>query len=300
MIVFEDVWYSYGGARDGAKALNRITEVIASGEIVGIAGANGAGKTTLLSLLLGFIRPSGGSIRIAGLDPRAFVEREGIGYVAELVTMPRWWTVQSALQRFACLEKLERNGAELGHALEQYDLARLRGDRLSVLSKGSQQRVSLAQAVLTQHRVVVFDEPTHGLDPEWTLNFRELVIALRATDRAIIICSHNLDELERLADRVIIIDRGEVQRTVNMREERGRGGRTYRMIMHGADLTFMQTLFPGVRETGANEFQFIASGPQAVTVGVRALLAAGAELSEVAPAEAGLAQHFAEVIQRRK
>ena len=100
--------------------------------------------------------------------------------------------------------------------IEALAIGEHRKKRLKTLSKGNFQRVGLAQALLADTRVVIFDEPTHGLDPVWTQKFREIVSSLKRADRAIIIASHNLDELERLADRVAIIDRGRIQRVVTV------------------------------------------------------------------------------------
>src|SRR4029078_8492333 len=102
-----------------------------------------------------------------------------------------------------------------GHVIELLGLEEHRNKKVKALSKGNLQRLGFAQALLRDERILVLDEPTHGLDPVWTQRFRDIVSDLRRPDRTILIASHNLDELQRLADRVAIIDRGRLQRLVS-------------------------------------------------------------------------------------
>ena len=186
--------------------------------MVGVAGPNGAGKTTLIATLLGFIPPSEGDVRIDGRHPREFVEREGIAYLPELMTLPPHWRAQQSLTRLAALAGVPRveQLTAVERVMTAVEIGEHRGKKLKALSKGNLQRLGLAQSLLVERRVVVFDEPTHGLDPVWTTRFRDIVTGLRRPDRAMLIASHNLDELERLCDRVIIIDRGRIQRVVDL------------------------------------------------------------------------------------
>ncbi|MBI1808605.1 MAG: ABC transporter ATP-binding protein, partial [Gemmatimonadetes bacterium] len=220
MIVLDGVSKTYRsllGRR--VQAVQEVSLGIAAGEVVGIAGPNGAGKSTLISLLLGFVAPTAGRVRIGGLPPRDFVERHGIAYVPELMALPPSWTVQDALRRLATLSgvRADRLRGEVDRVIDALAIGEHRDKRIKALSKGNYQRLGIAQALLLDSPVVIFDEPTHGLDPVWTLKFRDLVRALRRADRAIVIASHNLDELERLADRVVIVDQGRVQRVVTVR-----------------------------------------------------------------------------------
>ena len=219
MIRFESVSKTYTTlvTRRRVDALVGFSMEMRPGEVVGIAGPNGAGKSTLISLLLGFLNPTGGRITVDGLAPRAYVEREGISYLTELVNLPPRWKVTATLRRMAALAGVARAGitgvvqstqAELG--LDEHA-----AKTVKQLSKGNLQRLGLAQALQGEFDIVVLDEPTHGLDPLWTQRFRDVVASLRRPDRVILIASHNLDELERLADRVAILNKGELQRVVD-------------------------------------------------------------------------------------
>src|SRR5690606_35782110 len=114
-----------------------------------------------------------------------------------------------------------RRRGEIERVIETVGIGEHRKKRLKALSKGNLQRVGLAHALLTDREMVIFDEPTHGLDPVWTARFRDIVGGIRRDDRAVLIASHNLDELERLCDRVAIVDHGAIQRVVEVRAGAG-------------------------------------------------------------------------------
>jgi ABC-type multidrug transport system ATPase subunit len=264
------------------------------GEVLGIAGPNGAGKSTLINLLLGYLHPTTGTVRIHDAPPRAFVEREGIGYVSELVAINPRWRADEALERFAVLAGVP--GAEVPSRVSAV-IARLgldehRAKRFRALSKGNQQRLAIAQALLREHRVLIFDEPTHGLDPVWLQRFRDLVAELRRPDRAIVIASHNLDELERVADRVAIIDHGVLQRVVDTRAVgAGRSASTWRITLAAGD-ELVGAIFPGARALGGGAFEVADTDLATLNDGLTRLLGAGALLSAVSPAYSGLEAHF--------
>jgi len=199
------------------QALADLTLSISPGEIFGIAGPNGAGKSTMLSILLGYLHPSSGIATIDGQRPRQYIERNGVSYLTELVAIPPRWTTESALKRFAAMSDM---GGSLARERVEFCIATLgleehRRKQIRQLSKGNLQRVGIAQALIADSDLVIFDEPTHGLDPVWTQKFRDIVSDLRRPSRTIIIASHNLDELERLTDRVAILSRGRLQRIVS-------------------------------------------------------------------------------------
>lgn len=200
------------------RAVEGFSLTVARGEVVGLAGPNGAGKSTLINILLGYLNPTSGSATIAGQAPREYIEANGVGYLSELVAIPPSWTVRSALARYAVLAGLAHSEirsrvtqliALLG--LEEHEKKRIRQ-----LSKGTLQRLGLAQALLGDSDVLILDEPAHGLDPTWTLRFRDLMGELRRPSRAVLLVSHDLDELERTANRVAIMHRGRLARMVEI------------------------------------------------------------------------------------
>jgi ABC-2 type transport system ATP-binding protein len=282
------------------RALDDFSVELRAGEVFGLAGPNGAGKSTLISLLLGFLGPSEGTIRIAGLDPRRYVEAHGISYLSELVNIPPAWRAEETLKRFALLAgvKARARDARVNEVIERMGLDEHRAKRVKQLSKGNLQRLGLAQALLTEERVVVLDEPTHGLDPVWTQRFRDVVTALRREDRTILIASHNLDELARLADRVAIIDHGRLQRVVEVRgtAEPAAGERApYRLVL-GRGAERLPVVFPTARALGQGEFQLDGLTLEEVNAGLAALLASGALVSIVYPVHSMLEQQFRDAV----
>jgi ABC-type multidrug transport system ATPase subunit len=282
------------------RALHDFTIELHAGEVFGVAGPNGAGKSTLISLLLGYLGPTEGTIRIAGLDPRRYVEAHGISYLSELVSMQPAWRTAEALKRYALLAGVPSRArdARVEQVIEWMGLGEHRAKRVKQLSKGNLQRLGLAQALLCEERVVVLDEPTHGLDPVWTQRFRDVVTALRREDRVILIASHNLDELARLADRVGIMDHGRLQRVVDVRggvEQDGADSTPYRIaVARGGDL--VTTVFPGARAVGQGEYQLDGLTLDAVNAGLAALITRGALVSMVYPVHSMLEQQFREAV----
>jgi ABC-type multidrug transport system ATPase subunit len=181
--------------------------------------------------------------------------------------------------------------------METLGLEEHRAKRVRQLSKGNLQRLGLAQALLGEERLVVLDEPTHGLDPVWTQRFRDVVDQLRRPDRTILIASHNLDELARLADRVGIIDRGRLQRVVDVRanERVVTEGAPYRIVVAHGD-ALMHEIFPGARALASGEFEVGALSLEAINAGLVRLVQGGALVRAVYPVHSALEQQFREAV----
>ena len=294
MIAFRGVSKSYRSWGRETRAVEDVTLDVAAGEVMGIAGPNGAGKSTLIAMLLGFVPPTAGEITVHGDEPRVYVERYGVAYLPELMSFPKHWRADAALRRMAVLAGMDadRTEAEVIRVLEMLELGEHARKRMKALSKGNAQRVGLAQAMLRGHDVVVFDEPTHGLDPVWTLRFREVVASLRAPGRAILIASHNLDELERVCDRVAILDHGRLQRVVTVRGAAANGTAAREWVLRVAgDPAPFTAAFPGATIAG-DEVHTPAIGVAELNAGLQAALAAGAHLTGVAPRESTLEAEF--------
>jgi ABC-2 type transport system ATP-binding protein len=177
-------------------------------EVVGLLGPNGSGKTTILRLLTGYLRPDAGTVRVDGFDVvhEGLAARARIGYVPEDAPLYAHMRVDEFLSFMGRLRGL--HGPALQRAMElartRLSLTAVAGTVIGRLSRGYRQRVSLAQAVLHQPKVLVLDEPTNGLDPRQIVELRGLVRSL-AQHCAVLVTSHNLAETERIADRVAIL-----------------------------------------------------------------------------------------------
>jgi ABC-2 type transport system ATP-binding protein len=298
LVRLENVGKTYRGLRRRVRAVADVTLEMQAGEVFGLAGPNGAGKSTLIALLLGFLKPSTGAIRIAGVAPREFVERHGVGYLSELVTIPPRWRLEEALSRYALLAGIE--GAHVDARVEELvvmlGLTEHWGKQVRQLSKGSLQRVGLAQALLHNEEVIILDEPTHGLDPLWTQRFRDIVRSLRQADRLILIASHNLDELQRVADRVAIIDHGRVQRVVRTRAVADTGAASpYRLVI-ARGFEDARALLRHAHPIAHDELEIPALSLVELNALLRALLERGVLVASVTPMYSSLERQFREVV----
>jgi ABC-2 type transport system ATP-binding protein len=178
------------------------------GEIFALLGPNGAGKTTTLRMLAGLIPPTSGTVIVNGepMTPATAPRlRSHIGFLTEA---PGLWDRLTVMQNLSVYAKLQGVPDPQGRVLEMLDTFDLRPratDFAAQLSKGLKQRVALARTLLHRPDVVLLDEPTSGLDPESARDVRELILRLRGEGRAILLSTHNLDEVERVADRVAVL-----------------------------------------------------------------------------------------------
>ena len=300
MIEFSSVGKTYRSITGkSVRAVDDFSLTIPRGEVFGIAGPNGAGKSTLIGILLGFLHPTDGTTRINGVHPRAYIERNGIGYLSELVTINKRWRADAALTRYAILADIprERISESVEKVIATLGLGEHRRKRVKALSKGNLQRLGLAQALLRDEELLILDEPTHGLDPVWTQRFREIVNGLRDPNRTMIIASHNLDELQRLADRVAIIDHGRLQRVVGTSslDERPTGALTYRVSLASGAENFAR-VFPGSASLGRGDYEVVVEDLATLNRKLGELMAAGVVIAAVVPTRSVLEQQFREAV----
>jgi ABC-2 type transport system ATP-binding protein len=197
----------YGG---GVRALDGVDVAVHAGEAVGLLGPNGAGKSTLVKSVCGLVRLSDGSASVDGHAAGTRGARRRIGYLAELFRFPPWLTVDEALRFQQRLARSEGGAAERAALLERVDLGHAATRRVAALSKGMQQRLGIAQAIVGDPKLVVFDEPTSALDPAGRAMVRELVRLIAEEGRGVLISSHLLGEIEQCCDRVVILASGRV------------------------------------------------------------------------------------------
>ncbi len=210
----------------GKLALDGVDLSVGSGEIFGLLGPNGAGKTTAVKLLLGLVRASSGQARLLGVPAGEPEARRHVGYLPELFRYPRWLTGREVLRLHARLAGLEvRDWDEMvAAALATADLAERADDRVATYSKGMQQRLGLAVALLGNPRLVILDEPTTALDPLGRHELRGIVRGLRERGTSVLLNSHQLSEVEQVCDRVAILDHGKVLAVGSLNELLSPGG----------------------------------------------------------------------------
>lgn len=191
-------------------ALESLDLAVAPGQVLGLLGPNGAGKTTAVKLLLGLSRPSAGTGEVLGRPLGDRGARRSVGYLPETFRYPPWLTVQEVLALHSRLAGVASTVAadDMLRTLGVVGLIPRRGDRVGDLSKGLQQRLGLAVALLGEPRLIVLDEPTSALDPVGRDDVRAIIRAARARGAAVILNSHLLGEVERVCDEVVIVHRG--------------------------------------------------------------------------------------------
>ncbi|MEX0713266.1 MAG: ABC transporter ATP-binding protein [Pirellulales bacterium] len=195
------------------EALRGVTFQVGRGEVFGLLGPNGAGKTTLIKVLLGIVRRSGGRASLLGRPPGDRQGRRQVGYLPENHRIPRHHTGYTALEFYGSLSGLpvaetRRRRDEL---LELVGLKGWGRTPIRKYSKGMQQRLGLAQALLHDPQLLMLDEPTDGVDPVGRSEMRSLLVRLKEAGKTIFINSHLLQEIELVCDRVVILVRGEVR-----------------------------------------------------------------------------------------
>ncbi len=210
-----------------AQALVDVSFELQAGEVYGLVGLNGAGKSTLMKTAVGLLRPDTGAVRLFGLDPRDIDARRGLGYLPELPWFPAYLSAREVLLYYGRLQGLAGPalGARVAEVLGQVGLAQAADQPLRRYSKGMQQRVGLAQALLHHPALIFLDEPMSGLDPLGMKEMRDVILAQRAAGRTVFFNSHVLLEVERICDRVGIMHRGRLIRSQAVAElVRGHGG----------------------------------------------------------------------------
>ena len=235
-IEFADVIKVYQRRFAGAKvpALSSVSFEVARGEVCAFLGPNGAGKTTSMSILMGFIFPDQGHVRVLGYLPGDVRGKERIGFLPENFAFYRYFTAEKLLQFHLRLSgrKTASPGALIAELLAKVKLDSYKGLKIGKYSRGMVQRLGIAQALLGDPELLVLDEPTSGLDPAGRKEVRDLILALRAEGRTIFLSSHILSEVEQICDRVIIIDRGRLVRAGALQQMLAEGDRVEIIVDH--------------------------------------------------------------------
>ncbi len=192
----------------GKVALSGIDLEVGGGELLGLLGPNGAGKSTLTKIACGLVRPSGGGVEVLGKPAGSPPARAAIGYLAELFRFPGWCSADELLRLHQRLSGSDGGAAERAELLELVELAHASGTRVETMSKGMQQRLGIAQALVGSPRLLLLDEPTSALDPVGRRIVRGLLEELRRRGVAVMLNSHLLSEVELVCDRVAIVAEG--------------------------------------------------------------------------------------------
>ena len=274
--------------------LEQLDLQINEGEVFGLIGPNGAGKTTTFKLLVGLLRPSGGTVAFCGapLHPGA---RAAIGFLPEQPYFYDYLTVTETLNFYARLYGLPAHTARerVATVIERVQLSAKRHSALGTLSKGTLQRVGIAQAIICEPRLVILDEPMSGLDPAGRRHMRELILSLQQRGTTVIFSSHILPDAETLCSRVGILTGGRLREIVDLRGDAA--ATAYVMIVRSADADAVAAIERiGGRSTRINgmQWQIVLPTFEAVSAALDAARERHSVIESLVPAHPSLEERF--------
>ncbi|HEY1259013.1 MAG TPA: ABC transporter ATP-binding protein [Stellaceae bacterium] len=304
MVIVDTLFKRYGPR----VAVRGVSFAVAEGEIIGLLGPNGSGKSTILRMLAGYLPPTSGGLRVAGIDVAAdsLAARRRVGYVPEDAPLYDGMRVSEFLRFMAAIKglagKAVRGAVEM--AVGRLDLEPVAGMPIGKLSRGYRQRVAIAQALLGDPPVLILDEPTNALDAYQVIGVRALVRSL-AGRRTVLLASHVLAEIERLATRVMILRDGELL-TSDALGEAG-PARRFRLRVGGpasAVLTALREVSgvasAGLDTAGSEGRYLVETAPGQLRPAdlARAMVSRGFALDELVEARPDLEQVFLALTQR--
>jgi ABC-2 type transport system ATP-binding protein len=283
-------------------AVEGLSFEVKPGEVFGLLGPNGAGKTTTVRMLAGLLRPSAGRARVCGLDLSEGVAlRKKVGLLTEQPGLYDRLTARENLRFFFRLHELDEAAAwkRAQASLERFGLGGREDEPVGGFSKGMRQKLAIVRTLVHEPEVIFFDEPTSGLDPQSARTVRDAVAELAREGRTLVLCSHNLAEVERLCTRVAVVKNR--LRTVASLAELRREGLALEVLLEGEAARFVEPLralsfAPGVLPDGSRLRVTLSVEAQAPEV-VAALVGAGARIHSVLRAARPLEEAYLDLVR---
>ena len=281
------------------QAVDGISLEVQRGDVVGLLGPNGAGKTTVIKLLLGLVRPDAGEAMLLGrpaADPSA---RSRVGYLPELFRYQPWLNAAEVLALHVRLSGIHVPERDQRERLALVGLADRAGDRVGGFSKGMQQRLGLAVALVAGPEFVVLDEPTSALDPVGRADVRDLLLSLKARGVAVLLNSHLIGEVERVCDRVVILDKGQIVSSGTLEELLGRHELRLRLDDVGEQAQARLAAAGELTRDGNSFTITLPAEPDNTTVPdlVADLVALGVRIHAVEPARISLEERLLDILR---
>ena len=294
------VWCSGLAKRYGRQqAVADVSLEVRGGEVVGLLGPNGAGKTSVIKKLLGLVHPDAGEVMLLGEPAGDPAARARVGYLPELFRYQPWLSAAEVLLLHVRLSGMDVSAQEQRDCLSLVGLAERAGDRVGGFSKGMQQRLGLAVALVARPELVILDEPTSALDPLGRVDVRDIVLDLRSRGVAVLLNSHLIGEVERVCDRVVILDRGRVAASGSLAELLGQ--REVRLQLTNLSVAAEARLaVTGIGERSGESFTVALSAQDdgtAVPDLVRDLAAQGVQVHAVEPARISLEERLLGILR---
>ncbi|MGP4025863.1 ABC transporter ATP-binding protein [Actinomadura sp. 3N407] len=280
-------------------AVDDVSFTVERGEVVGLLGPNGAGKTTVIKILLGLVHADAGDVLLLGRPARDPRVRARVGYLPELFRYQPWLTAAEVLALHVRLAGVAVPDGERRECLATVGLADRAGDRVGGFSKGMQQRLGLAVALVARPDLVVLDEPTSALDPIGRADMRDLLLSLKSRQVAVLLNSHLIGEVERVCDRVVILDGGKVAASGTLAELLGGHRLRLRLDEVGAEAEARLAAAGRLTRSGDSFTVALPTDQDAATVPdlVADLVALGVRVHAVEPGRISLEQRLLDILR---
>lgn len=280
--------------------MDGLSLAVRQGGIFGLLGPNGAGKSTLVKILVGLVYPTSGLAQVAGFPAGHISAKRDLGYLPELFRFPGWMTGTELLDFHGRLLGMGATGrrARSLEVLELTGLTKAADRKIAGYSKGMQQRIGLAQAILGRPKVLFLDEPTSALDPIGRAHVRELLQLLAAEGTTVFLNSHLLTDVERICDNVAIMNHGRVIKTGTMTELSGKISLLARVdALPDGFLGELTTLFgPAQSDNGTPEIRIELASDDLIPAVADFIISRGCKLYELRPIAGSLEEAFLEIV----
>jgi ABC-2 type transport system ATP-binding protein len=290
------------------EILKGVTLDVETGDIFGYLGPNGAGKTTTIRILLGLLRADSGQLNILGQDIGLSETRMKIGFSLDPDGLYDNMTAWENLKYYTDIYGISGAGANIDRVLKMVGLSDRAGDRVGAYSKGMRQRLSLARAMAHNPDVLILDEPTAGVDPTGQIEIRKILqVIAHVEKKTVLLSSHNLDEVQRICNRIALIDRGEIKLYGKLEELRQRMGRSGIVIETSAGISdsvveeLKKQVKLGFRDLAGTSLVFDAGeGAAAVSDIISFLSEHGVKIEKAGRREASLEDLYSSILKEAK
>ena len=286
------------------KVLNEVSFSVEMGDIFGYLGPNGAGKTTTIRIILGLYKADSGDLEVLGQSIENIEARKKIGFVLDLDGLYDGMTAKENLLFYARIYDVDIRAERFGQLLDIVELDGRGDDRVHTYSTGMRQRLALARAMVHDPEILILDEPTSGVDPSGQIQIRKILLDLaHKENKTIILSSHNLDEVQRICNRIAIIDRGEIRLSGELADLRKAMGKTGIVINLSEDISDKTVVeikdLPGLGLTEAKKrsLTFIPDKNTQTSDIISFLASRGVKVDEVIRQDASLEEMYSKILK---
>jgi len=286
------------------EILKGISFTVERGDIFGYLGPNGAGKTTTIRILLGLFQADSGKLDILGQDISLSETRRKIGFVLDSDGLYESMTAEENMMYYSQIYGLPNAGERIDKLLSMMDLEDRCKDKVGTYSRGMRQRLALARSLVHNPEVLILDEPTAGVDPSGQIEIRQIMLDIvHKENKTIFLSSHNLDEVQRICNRIALIDRGEIKlygELENLRPKMGSGAVIIETVQNIPDslMTELKSLpYLGLKEKKERTLIFSPREGTEISDIIGFLSSRGVKIEEAVKKEASLEEMYAAILK---